>query len=159
MTANGLSITPARQEDLEAILALESGGFDETEQWSRRSWQGELLGEGRTVLVARAAQLLGVICLQTVGPSADLHRLVVTPRARRRGVGSALVGAGVDAVRHQGARTVMLEVHYDNEPAIALYQRLGFEQRAVRADYYGPGQHALILKMYDLQASLPGASP
>ena len=44
----------------------------------------------------------------------------------------------------------MLEVGYTNEPAIALYQRLGFEQLRVRENYYGPGQHALILKRYEL---------
>jgi ribosomal-protein-alanine N-acetyltransferase len=155
---DAISITTARQEDLEAILALEGAGFGESEQWSRRSWQGELLGERRTVLVARAAQLVGVICLQTVGRAADLQRLVVSPKARRRGVGSALVRAGVEAVRHLGARSVMLEVRYDNEPAIALYQLLGFEQLAVRSDYYGPGQHALILKRYDLQVVQPEAT-
>jgi ribosomal-protein-alanine N-acetyltransferase len=149
--AEQISITPARLADLDAILALERSGFAEHEQWSRRSWEGELLGERRTVLVARASQTVGVISLQTVGANADLQRLVVAPRARRQGVGAALVRAGVDAVRHLGARTVMLEVGYENEPAIALYQRLGFEQRAARQDYYGPGQHALILKMYDLQ--------
>lgn len=153
-----VSITTARQEDLEAILGLERAGFPEAEQWTRRSWQGELLGERRTVLVARAAQLVGVICLQTVDRTADLQRLVVSPRARRRGVGSALARAGVDAVRHLGARSVMLEVRYDNEPAIALYQLLGFEQLAVRTDYYGSGQHALILKRYDLQSRPPEAS-
>lgn len=158
MTGEEISITAARQEDLDAILALEGSGFPDSERWSRRSWQGELLGERRTVLVARATQLFGVICLQTVGPAADLHRLVVSPRVRRQGVGSALVEAGVDAVRHLGARSVMLEVHYDNEPAIALYQRMGFEQRAVRTDYYGPGQHALLLKRYDLQDATPGSS-
>ena len=45
----------------------------------------------------------------------------------------------------------MLEVDYDNEAAIALYQRLGFEQLTARRDYYGPGQDALILKLYDLE--------
>ena len=151
MTVGEISITAARMDDLDAILALERSGFDEPEQWSRRSWEGELLGERRTVLVARAHHMVGVVSLQTVGPAADLHRLVVAPRARRQGVGAALVRAGVDAVRHLGARTVMLEVGYENEPAIALYQQLGFEQRAARQDYYGPGQHALILKLYDLQ--------
>jgi ribosomal-protein-alanine N-acetyltransferase len=155
MTA-AVTINPARLEDLDAILALERAGFGEAEQWSRRSWEGELLGERRTVLVARESQVLGVICLQTLGPAADLHRLVVSPRARRQGVGSALVRAGLAAVRHLGAETVMLEVSYDNEPAIALYQLLGFEQRAAREDYYGPGQHALILKLYDLQTAGQG---
>jgi len=158
MTA-GVRITPARQEDLEAILALERAGFPEPEQWSRRSWQGELLGERRSILVAWAAQLVGVIGLQTVGRAADLQRLVVSPKARRQGVGSALVSAGLTAVWHLGARSAMLEVHYDNEPAIALYQRLGFEQLAARADYYGPGRHALILKRYDLQHDLSETSP
>jgi ribosomal-protein-alanine N-acetyltransferase len=151
VSGDQISITPARLDDLDAILALESSGFPDHEQWSRRSWEGELLGERRTVLVARGHQTVGVISLQTVGTAADLHRLVVAPRARRHGVGSALVRAGIEAVRHLGARTLMLEVGYENEPAIALYQLMGFEQRAAREDYYGPGQHALILKMYDLQ--------
>jgi ribosomal-protein-alanine N-acetyltransferase len=155
MSLESINITGARLGDLDAIMALERNGFSETEQWSRRSWQGELLGERRTVLVARDQNTIGVIALQTVGANADLQRLVVAPRARRRGVGAALVRAGVEAVRHIGAHTVMLEVHYDNEPAIALYQQLGFEQRAAREDYYGPGQHALILKMYDLHESVP----
>ena len=145
-----VGILPARQGDLPAIMALERVGFPAAEQWSERSWQGELLGEGRTVLVARAHQPVGVIAFQTVGELADLHRLVVGPAHRRRGVGLALVAAGLAAVRRVGARAAILEVGYTNEPAIALYQRLGFEQLIAREDYYGPGQHALILKLYDL---------
>ena len=85
-----------------------------------------------------------------VGSCADLHRLVVAPRTAA-GVGTQLVEAGLEAVRQLGARSVMLEVDYTNEPAIALYQRLGFEQLAARENYYGPGRHALILKRYDLR--------
>jgi ribosomal-protein-alanine N-acetyltransferase len=143
-------IAPAHRDDLPAVLALEQAGFPEAEQWSERSWAGELLGEGRTVLLARAEQVLGVVAFRTVGEHADLHRLVVAPSHRRAGLGTALVTAGLEAVRHLGARAVLLEVDYDNEPAIALYQRLGFEQLSARRDYYGPGQHALILKLYDL---------
>jgi len=148
-----VSILSARQVDLPSILALERSGFDPKEQWSERSWRGELAGEGRTVLLARAQHPVGVVALKTVGELADLHRLVVAPAYRRRGVGLGLVRAGLAAVTQLGARAVILEVGYTNEPAIALYQGLGFEQLTARENYYGPGQHALIMKLYDLPAA------
>lgn len=149
MTA-GLGILGARRDDLGAIMMLERGGFPPDEQWSERSWLGELLGERRTVLLARASHPVGVITLQTSDRSADLHRLVVAERNRRQGVGTALLRAGLLGVHHAGARSVLLEVAWDNEPAIAAYQRFGFEQLAARENYYGPGRHALILKFWDL---------
>jgi [ribosomal protein S18]-alanine N-acetyltransferase len=155
--ATPVSVLPARRLDLDPILALERAGFPPAEQWSERSWSGELLGAGRTVLIARAHVPVGAIALQTVGAVADLHRLVVAPSHRRLGVGTQLVAAGLQAVRHAGARSVLLEVDYHNEPAIALYQRLGFEQLAARENYYGPGRSALILKLYDLPAWSPDA--
>ncbi len=145
-----ISILPVRQGDLAAIMILERAGFPPAEQWSERSWQGELLGEGRTILIARGHHPVGVISLKTIGELADLHRLVVAPAARRLGLGEGLVRAGLTAVRHLGAKAVILEVDYTNEAAIRLYQRIGFEQLAARRNYYGPGQDALIMKLYDL---------
>jgi [ribosomal protein S18]-alanine N-acetyltransferase len=147
-----ISILPARRDDLDAIMLLERSGFPVAEQWSERNWRGELLGESRTILIARAQHPVGVITIKTIGELADLHRLLVEPRSRRRGIGTDLVRAGLEVVRQIGAREVILDVAYRNEPAIALYQRLGFEQLSARQDYYGPGQHALILKLYELQA-------
>ena len=144
-----MTIAPARRDDLLAIMDLERTGFPETEQWSDRSWQAELVADGRRVLTARAHRLLGVITLQA-GREAELLRLVVSPAARRQGVGAALVRAGVRAVGFDGAKAVTLEVRWDNEAAIALYQRLGFEQLAARPNYYGPGVDALILKLWEL---------
>ena len=105
-------------------MLLERSGFAAAEQWTERSWRGELLGEGRTILIARAQHPVGVISIKTVGELADLHRLVVELRSRRRGIGTDLVRAGLEVVRQLGARQ----------------------------NYYGPMQHALILKLYDLQA-------
>ena len=42
-----ISILPAHRNDLDAIMLLERSGFPAAEQWSERSWQGELLGEAR----------------------------------------------------------------------------------------------------------------
>ena len=153
-----ISILPARRDDLAAIMILERSGFPDAERWSERSWLGEILGEGRTILIARRQHPVGVISMKTIGELADLHRIVVEPRSRRRGIGTDLVRAGLEAVRQFGVREVILDVGYRNEPAIALYQQLGFEQLSARQDYYGPGQHALILKLYDLQ-TWPGRIP
>ena len=145
-----IGILPARRDDLAAIMTLERTGFPEPERWSERSWLGELVAENRRVLLARANQPVGVVTLSVTGELAELLRLVVAPAHRRNGIGSQLVDAGLEAVRRAGARAAMLEVGYTNEPAIALYQRPGFEQLRVRESYYGPGRHALILKRYDL---------
>ena len=115
-----IGILPARQDDLAAIMALERAGFPEPERWSERSWVGELLADNRRVLRARAHQPVGVITLSVTGEVAELLRLVVAPAHRRTGIGTRLVGAGLEAVRQAGARAAILEVGYTNEPAIAL---------------------------------------
>ncbi|MGO1974865.1 MAG: GNAT family N-acetyltransferase [Propionibacteriaceae bacterium] len=151
--------TPATLDDLPALIALEETGFPARERWSAESWRGELTGDGRTVFVVRTpAGIVGAVTVRTVGPTADLYRVVVDPSVRRSGIGRQLVSVAVDAAERAGARKVVLEVRYDNEPAIALYQSLGFEQLGVRKDYYGTGIDALILKLYDLDPEHPGSA-
>jgi len=53
----------------------------------------------------------------------DIHRLVVAPRAFRRGVASALLDA-LDGL-HPGQRMVV-STGRGNDPAITLYRRRGF---------------------------------
>lgn len=50
----------------------------------------------------------------------------VSPDHRRRGLGLAVMAALVEWGAEQGARTAYLQVLGDNEPALALYARLGF---------------------------------
>ena len=52
--------------------------------------------------------------------------LGVAANVRRRGVGSMLVGAVVDAARRLGLERLWLTTTNDNVPALALYQRCGF---------------------------------
>jgi ribosomal protein S18 acetylase RimI-like enzyme len=51
--------------------------------------------------------------------------LVVDARARRRGLGSALLNRAFRTFADRGARAVDLKVHADNHAAIALYRSAG----------------------------------
>ena len=97
-----ISILPAHRNDLEAIMLLERSSFRTLNNGASAAGGGELLGEGRTILIARAQHPVGVISIKTVGELADLHRLVVDSRSRRRGIGTDLVRAGLEVVRQPG---------------------------------------------------------
>jgi len=60
-------------------------------------------------------------------PPAELVSMVVSPAARRTGVGSALTAATLEGFRERGVRIVKVTTPTDNEAANALYVRDGFE--------------------------------
>src|SRR5437764_2754827 len=66
---------------------------------------------------------------------ADLG-LMVAADARRQGVGRALLEAAVEWSRGAGIRKLELHVFPWNEPAIALYERFGFEREGYRKAHY-----------------------
>jgi N-acetylglutamate synthase len=55
-----------------------------------------------------------------------LRAIDVAPDRRRRGLALAIVGALLDWAAERGATTAFLQVLGDNEPALGLYERLGF---------------------------------
>ncbi|MFP5417176.1 MAG: GNAT family N-acetyltransferase [Actinomycetes bacterium] len=142
-----MSVESARHPDLPAILALEES-FAEP-RWSAQAWAEELASERGLVLVERDADgaVFGVAAFSHVGGVADLNRIVVRPDRRQRGVGRRLVLAGLEWASRIGARQVMLEVGAGNEPARALYARLGFVALARRANYYGAGHDAIVMAL------------
>ena len=56
-----------------------------------------------------------------------LRGIEVDPAHRRQGLGLAVVDALLEWGAERGATTAYLQVLGDNAPAIAMYERLGFE--------------------------------
>ena len=68
-----------------------------------------------------------------LGATWILANIGVHPDFRRRGVGGELVAAAVDMIKRKRGKHVILQVNYDNAPAVRLYERLGFiRERAWR---------------------------
>jgi GNAT superfamily N-acetyltransferase len=76
---------------------------------------------------SRVAPGEGLCNLAVRGDRAWIGGIGVVPEARRKGVGRALM----DAVLELAPPTVLLEVIHENEPAIRLYEALGFERTRV----------------------------
>jgi ribosomal-protein-alanine N-acetyltransferase len=70
----------------------------------------------------------------------------VAASARRSGIGSQLLRAAEDRLRHAGARAVSLETAVDNTGALSFYKRHGYEIIEALPAYYADGADALVLR-------------
>ncbi|KAL1409640.1 N-alpha-acetyltransferase 30 [Vanrija albida] len=107
---------------------------------------------------ADATPIATIICKQ------DTHRertnrgyigmLSVQRGWRRRGIARRLVELAIAEMEARGAHEIVLETEYDNEPSLALYERLGFMREKRLHRFYSNGKDAfrLILPL----ASYPG---
>ena len=62
--------------------------------------------------------------------------LDILPQARRSGLATQLMNACEDRLRALGCGEVYLETAVDNEPALRLYRKLGYEVLRTLPDYY-----------------------
>jgi len=73
----------------------------------------------------------------TVQAEARILSVAVHPRHQGRGIARSLCTMGLRRLDHLGAGPVRLEVRPDNAPAVALYQRLGFQVSGRTRDSQG----------------------
>ena len=132
--------------DVKAIAELEKVCF--SDPWSENSIASELDNRLSYWLVAEEqGRVVGYVGSQSVLDGADMMNLAVAPEFRRRGIGEKLVNALVSYLQQRGILVLLLEVRVSNAPAIALYERLGFEQVGRRPRYYhNPREDALIMR-------------
>jgi RimJ/RimL family protein N-acetyltransferase len=146
-------IRAAEPGDAAELVALANAVGAEPEGWllsdpARRSAGDErrylraLRGHPNgTVLVAEAGgKLVGRLSISRdphpfSGHVADFGLLVAASH-RRRGVATALVTAAEEWARAAGIAKLELHVFPRNEPAIALYGKLGFEREGYRRAHY-----------------------
>ena len=139
----------ATADDLPAIMALETELFPD-DAWSPETMAAEVAGPHGHYLVAVTEDgavdgYAGLLAPRGSGQG-DIQTIAVAPRARRRGLGRTLLLALLNEARRREVAEVFLEVRADNPGARALYEGLGFEEIAVRPNYYPGGVDAVVMR-------------
>lgn len=68
-------------------------------------------------------------------PTGEIYVIAADPATQGTGLGRALTVAGLDHLAASGLELGMLYVEADNDPAVGLYRRLGFEVHHSDAGY------------------------
>lgn len=89
----------------------------------------------------------GYADLWLIAGEGQLNNIAVLPTMRRLHVGRTLMEALLDFLKEYDAFEMSLEVRVSNEPAVRLYESMGFETAGVRKEYYEDnGEDALVMK-------------
>lgn len=136
----------ATVEDLPRLVALEREGFPPEETFSEGQLRYLLTrAQGRVVVAEENGNLLGFIVLlwRYRSKIGRIYDLVVSPKARGRGIGTALVQEAERIARKRGLTSIALEVRATNRDARCLYEHCGYVPVLDLPNYYGEGVHAV----------------
>lgn len=136
-------LRPMLDSDVEQVVPIEAELFAGDPPWTADEFRSELAGvpETRWYVVAEdeSGELAGYAGLRVVDGTADIQTIAVAPAHQRHGLGTTLLDALVNEARRRRASELLLDVRADNEPALALYRRHGFDRIARRRGYFGAG--------------------
>ena len=106
------------------------------EDWGKPGDVG-VVGEvaGRPIGACWLRRLPAGVGLGSVDEHTPQLGIAVLPEFQGKGFGGNLMAAALRAAKKHGYRQVSLTVHPQN-PAIALYERCGFEKRGLRNTYH-----------------------
>ena len=151
---SGLTVRPAKLEDLDRCAEVEAACFPPEQAASRASIRDRIAAYPKSFLVG---ELDGVIVGYAMGPAIDaptiademfadvschdpgnpyqsVFSLAVHPDFQRRGYGRVLLDALIWQARQNGRKAVVLTCR---DAKLAYYQSFGFENQGVSASVHG----------------------
>jgi len=145
-----LSIRGATPTDLPVMQALEKHAVTAA-HWSAAQYEALFEGSGlpRVALVVEEdACVLGFVVARALGKEWEIENIAIAGSARKRGLGTRLLGELLDLARAQGAEAVCLEVRESNRAAQTLYEKWAFLEVALRPRYYrAPDEDAILYRL------------
>ena len=133
-----LSFLPMQVADLDAILEIEA--VSHLHPWTKGNFSDSL-----------AAGHWAYCILFPAVDELHLLNITVSPKLRQLGLACRMMAAIEGVAAQQNMPRIILEVRPSNIAAVALYQKLGYEQIGIRKNYYpadpqlGTREDALVM--------------
>ncbi len=148
-------LTVLTEKDIEQILDIEADSF--LQPWNRNMFLDELSsdnGQGYLVRenpVINSKSPVAFIVFRLIADEMHIFKIAVAEKWRRQKVASWLLEKSFDIAVENHVSKILLEVRYSNNPAIILYNRLGFQIVGRKPYYYSvpsyrlTGEDALVM--------------
>ena len=132
-------------EDIEDAALLEKTNLGK-EAWTQKQLIDALTRDDTIYLVAaKAGRIVGLCGVQNISGEGEITNVSVARDCRGEGIGYKMVKQLLERGVGIGIKDYTLEVRASNEPAIRLYEKLGFVSEGVRPNFYDePKDDAVI---------------
>lgn len=121
--------------DLDWVLSVEAQSYPVP--WSRGGFVNSLDRGVNFVFEDVSLNPFGYACLLTIVDEIELLNFCISPAYKGKGYGTQAITALMEYLAESSLyHRVLLEVRPSNQPAIALYQKVGFVKDGVRKNYY-----------------------
>jgi len=138
-----------RIEDVAEVAALEKRIFGDP--WSADSFLAEVERNpdiGHPIVLRSPDEIIAYAVAWFIVDEIHIGNIAVRPERQGEGIGRALLRSILEEGERRGMTYATLEVRPSNAPALALYERFGFRQIAVRKQYYRDNREdALVLSL------------
>lgn len=142
-------IERAKTCHLQKIADIEKEIF--STPWSLKNITDTFKNKNNCFFVAKdleSGETVGHICLEMVLDGGILTSVAVKEKYRNKGIAKKLMDSFIDEAKNRNIAFINLEVRASNAPAIALYEKYGFEKVGTRKNYYSkPTEDALLMML------------
>ena len=140
-----LLIREMKADDVEIVSKIESEVF--SMPWSAKDFLEMVEADYAYYYVAEVdGEIAGCCGIRNIAGEGEITNVVVAPPYRKKGIALKMMEYRLERAVEVGIGDCTLEVRVSNQPAIRLYERLGFMGEGVRPHFYDkPDEDALIM--------------
>ncbi|MGM9924774.1 MAG: ribosomal protein S18-alanine N-acetyltransferase [Bacillus sp. (in: firmicutes)] len=146
-----LSFRLMEEKDLDEIMELEHRCF--TVPWTKDAFYNEIHQNkfATYIVLEEEGKIIGYCGAWLVIDEAHITNVAILPEYRGRGLGEALMVKMMDKCREESIERMTLEVRVSNVVAQSLYRKLGFQNGAIRKNYYSDNQEDAIVMWVNIK--------